>query len=111
MAFGLTMGTERATALQNAIQDELMKRQYSMEPGTYPSRLDRSVMADLSHLIQDPVMAEYITIMVINNKTAGPSHSVSHFSRDKSAHHTSPAQITSELEDREHLLLVSFITY
>ncbi|KAM5530480.1 hypothetical protein V8D89_015864 [Ganoderma adspersum] len=59
MAFGLTMGTERATALQNAIQDELMKRQYSIEP--------------------DPVMAEYITIMVINNKTA--------------------AQITSELED------------
>ncbi|EJF57536.1 hypothetical protein BD309DRAFT_970550 [Dichomitus squalens] len=59
MAFGLTMGTERATALQNAIQDELMKRQYSTEP--------------------DPVMAEYITIMVINNKTA--------------------AQITSELED------------
>lgn len=31
----------------------------------------------------DPVMAEYITIMVINNKA--------------------PAQITSELEDRESL--------
>ena len=27
MAFGLTMGMERATALQNVIQDELMKRQ------------------------------------------------------------------------------------
>lgn len=27
MDFGLTMGTERATALQNVIQDELMKRQ------------------------------------------------------------------------------------
>ncbi|KAI0359628.1 hypothetical protein OH77DRAFT_1472978 [Trametes cingulata] len=59
MAFGLTIGTERATALQNAIQDELMKRGFSPEA--------------------DPVMAEYITIMIINNKT--------------------PAQISSELED------------
>ncbi|KIJ15511.1 hypothetical protein PAXINDRAFT_133532 [Paxillus involutus ATCC 200175] len=59
MPFGLTIGTERATSLQNAIQDELMKRGFS--PDT------------------DPVMAEYITIMIINNKTA--------------------AQITSELED------------
>ncbi|KAF5393213.1 hypothetical protein D9757_000519 [Collybiopsis confluens] len=46
MVFGLTIGTDRATALQ-------------------PDA--------------DPVMAEYITIMIINNKT--------------------PAQITSELED------------
>ncbi|KAJ7502951.1 hypothetical protein B0H11DRAFT_612309 [Mycena galericulata] len=59
MPFGLTIGTERATALQQSIQDELTKRLYSPEP--------------------DPVMAEYITIMIINNKTA--------------------AQITSELED------------
>ncbi|EKM53415.1 uncharacterized protein PHACADRAFT_211115 [Phanerochaete carnosa HHB-10118-sp] len=59
MAFGLTIGTERATALQNAIQDELTKRGYSPDA--------------------DPVMAEYITIMIINNKT--------------------PAQISSELED------------
>ncbi|KAH9942191.1 uncharacterized protein BXZ73DRAFT_74493 [Epithele typhae] len=59
MAFGLTMGTERATALQNAIQEELIKRNYSAEA--------------------DPVMAEYITIMVINNKSS--------------------VQITSELED------------
>ncbi|KAI0628989.1 hypothetical protein C8Q77DRAFT_1144112 [Trametes polyzona] len=59
MAFGLTIGTERATALQNAIQDELMKRGFSPDA--------------------DPVMAEYITIMIINNKT--------------------PAQISSELED------------
>ncbi|KAI0090742.1 hypothetical protein BDY19DRAFT_886920 [Irpex rosettiformis] len=59
MAFGLTIGTERATALQNAVQDELTKRGYSVDA--------------------DPVMAEYITIMIINNKTA--------------------AQISSELED------------
>ncbi|KAG1716488.1 hypothetical protein ID866_692 [Astraeus odoratus] len=59
MAFGLIIGTERAGSLQNAIQDELTKRGYSPDA--------------------DPVMAEYITIMIINNKT--------------------PAQITSELED------------
>ncbi|KAF8270478.1 hypothetical protein EI94DRAFT_1722786 [Lactarius quietus] len=59
MPFGLAISTERAKALENAIQDELIKRRYSAEP--------------------DPVMAEYITIMIINNKT-----------RD---------QISSELED------------
>ncbi|KAJ6624311.1 hypothetical protein B0H10DRAFT_1784731 [Mycena sp. CBHHK59/15] len=59
MPFGLTIGTERATALQQSIQDELSRRGYSPEP--------------------DHVMAEYITIMIINNKTA--------------------SQITSELED------------
>ncbi|KAF8738491.1 hypothetical protein AX14_011326 [Amanita brunnescens Koide BX004] len=59
MAFGLTIGTERAAGLQQSIQDELTKRGYSQDA--------------------DPVMAEYITIMVINNKTA--------------------VQITSELED------------
>ncbi|KAJ3724411.1 hypothetical protein FB446DRAFT_721782 [Lentinula raphanica] len=59
MAFGLIMGTERASALQQAIQDELITRGYSPDA--------------------DPVMAEYITIMIINNKTN--------------------AQITSELED------------
>ncbi|KAH9174919.1 hypothetical protein EDB89DRAFT_2113391 [Lactarius sanguifluus] len=79
MPFGLAISTERAKALevfayfwgairtvhahlslQSAIQDELIKRGYSAEP--------------------DPVMAEYITIMIINNKT-----------RD---------QISSELEDQ-----------
>ncbi|KAJ7928438.1 hypothetical protein B0H13DRAFT_1967246 [Mycena leptocephala] len=50
MPFGLTIGTERATALQQSIQDELTRRNYSAEP--------------------DAVMAEYITIMIINNKTA-----------------------------------------
>ncbi|KAH9485519.1 hypothetical protein JR316_0002427 [Psilocybe cubensis] len=60
MSFGLTIGTERAQALQASIQDELMKRGYSTEP--------------------DPVMAEFITIMVINNKT--------------------PAQVSLELEDK-----------
>ncbi|KAK1234253.1 hypothetical protein PQX77_002560 [Marasmius sp. AFHP31] len=59
MAFGLTIGTERANALQQAIQTELMSRGYSQEP--------------------DSVMAEYITIMIVNNKTS--------------------AQITGELED------------
>ncbi|TFK44894.1 hypothetical protein BDQ12DRAFT_730902 [Crucibulum laeve] len=59
MPFGLTIGTERAAVLQQSIQDELTTRGFSQEP--------------------DPVMAEYITIMVINNKTA--------------------AQITTELED------------
>ncbi|KAN0125600.1 hypothetical protein V8E52_000807 [Russula decolorans] len=59
MPFNLAIGTERAKALESAIQDELIKRGYSAEP--------------------DPVMAEYITIMIINNKT-----------RD---------QISSELED------------
>ncbi|KZT01450.1 uncharacterized protein LAESUDRAFT_745379 [Laetiporus sulphureus 93-53] len=50
MAFGLTIGTPRATALQNSIQDELMRRGYSQDA--------------------DQVMAEYITIMIINNKTS-----------------------------------------
>ncbi|KAI5121448.1 hypothetical protein M0805_009556 [Coniferiporia weirii] len=59
MVFDLTIGTERAQALQNSIQDELLKRGYSPD--------------------SDPVMAEYITIMLINNKTA--------------------EQITTELED------------
>ncbi|KAF5348708.1 hypothetical protein D9758_006776 [Tetrapyrgos nigripes] len=59
MPFGLTIGTDRATALQNSIQDELINRGFSPDA--------------------DPVMAEYITIMIINNKTAD--------------------QITAELED------------
>ncbi|KAF9012508.1 hypothetical protein BDQ17DRAFT_1344035 [Cyathus striatus] len=58
-SFGLTIGTERSAALQQSIQDELTRRGFTQEP--------------------DQVMAEYITIMIINNKTA--------------------AQITSELED------------
>ncbi|KAG1824325.1 uncharacterized protein BJ212DRAFT_1295515, partial [Suillus subaureus] len=59
MPFGLIIGTERASALQKSIQDELTARSFSPDA--------------------DPVMAEYITIMIINNKTA--------------------AQITSELMD------------
>ncbi|KAI0000884.1 hypothetical protein BJV77DRAFT_971391 [Russula vinacea] len=58
MPFGLAIGTERAKALESAIQDELIKRGYSAEP--------------------DPVMAEYITIMIINNKTRGKFLSNSH---------------------------------
>ncbi|KAG2750851.1 hypothetical protein P692DRAFT_20952509 [Suillus brevipes Sb2] len=59
MPFGLIIGTDRASALQKSIQDELTARSFSPDA--------------------DPVMAEYITIMIINNKTA--------------------AQITSELMD------------
>ncbi|TRM69098.1 hypothetical protein BD626DRAFT_472922 [Schizophyllum amplum] len=49
MPFGLTIGTERAAALQTAIQNELTRRGLSAD---------------------DAVMAEYITIMIINNKTS-----------------------------------------
>jgi hypothetical protein len=35
MPFGLTIGTERATALQNSIQDELTKREYSADAGKF----------------------------------------------------------------------------
>ncbi|KAI0042894.1 hypothetical protein FA95DRAFT_1563829 [Auriscalpium vulgare] len=49
MPFGLTIGTERASALQHAIGEELMKRGYSAD--------------------NDEVMAEYIIIMIINNKS------------------------------------------
>ncbi|KAG2153289.1 hypothetical protein DEU56DRAFT_774223 [Suillus clintonianus] len=59
MPFGLIIGTDRASALQKSVQDELTARSFSADA--------------------DPVMAEYITIMIINNKTA--------------------AQITSELLD------------
>ncbi|KAL5504674.1 hypothetical protein ACEPAH_7337 [Sanghuangporus vaninii] len=59
MPFDLTIGTEPAKALQDSIQNELQKRGFSPDA--------------------DPVMAEYITIMLINNKTA--------------------EQITAELED------------
>ncbi|KAL0955763.1 hypothetical protein HGRIS_001978 [Hohenbuehelia grisea] len=59
MPFGLSIGTDRSNALQTSIQEELMKRGYSPDA--------------------DPVMAEYITIMIINNKT--------------------PEQVTNELED------------
>lgn len=33
MPFGLTIGTERAIALQNSIQDELTRREYSADAG------------------------------------------------------------------------------
>ncbi|KXN85283.1 Nuclear polyadenylated RNA-binding protein nab2 [Leucoagaricus sp. SymC.cos] len=75
MPFGLTMGTERANALQQSIQDELTRRGYAPD-------------ADL-------VMAEYITIMVINNKSAGKLNDPFILSL------LTPriAQITAELED------------
>ncbi|KDQ20065.1 hypothetical protein BOTBODRAFT_27486 [Botryobasidium botryosum FD-172 SS1] len=49
MTFDLTMGTPKAQALQTSIQKELAMKGYSTD--------------------DDPVMAEYITIMLINNKT------------------------------------------
>ncbi|TBU50331.1 hypothetical protein BD309DRAFT_1048679 [Dichomitus squalens] len=68
--FGLTMGTERATALQDAVQDELMKQQYSTKPGMGAVYFPVCAKTDLPYLAQDPVVAEHITIMAINNKTA-----------------------------------------
>lgn len=69
MPFGLTIGTDRATALQKSIQDELTKREYSAEAGELLTKyMPPSMTLTISI---DPVMAEYITIMIINNKTAG----------------------------------------
>jgi hypothetical protein len=55
--------------VQKSIQDELTARSFSPDAG------ERSVLftARSSTLTAgtDPVMAEYITIMIINNKTAG----------------------------------------
>ena len=68
MAFGLTMGTERATALQGQIENELVKRGLGTEPGE--CGFTRAFVPK-THPAQDNVMAEYVTIMVINNKTPG----------------------------------------
>ncbi|KAF7297998.1 hypothetical protein HMN09_01020700 [Mycena chlorophos] len=76
MPFGLTIGTDRAGALQQAIQDELTRRNYSAEPGTHCLLTTSSPAYPFA---ADPVMAEYITIMIINDKA--------------------PAQISTELED------------
>ena len=85
MAFGLAIGTERAAALQvgeegseskgvvltrlqTSIQNELTRRGLSAD-GTpaFPSGFGREGLI----LCPDAVMAEYITIMIINNKTSG----------------------------------------
>ncbi|KAL7413548.1 hypothetical protein BDY24DRAFT_388888 [Mrakia frigida] len=50
MAFKITMGSAEAQELQNSIQQELAKFEYAPE--------------------DDPVMAEYITVMLANNKTS-----------------------------------------
>jgi len=87
MPFGLAISTERAKALevyslllrsistvltqfpfQSAIQDELIKRGYSSEPGVFLVTFEFLKTAER---VTDPVMAEYITIMIINNKTRG----------------------------------------
>lgn len=93
MPFGLTIGTERANTLQvrtdshilciffladlalfsqNAIQDELMKRGFSPDAGQSSGATPMHSNTYIGHYT-DPVMAEYITIMIINNKTAGTS--------------------------------------
>lgn len=109
MPFGLTIGTERATALQvpftgsyrrplltyspqQAIQDELTKRGYSPDAGT----LFYDRLCTLSYHSIDLVMAEYITIMVINNKTSGMLSLNASVVLLLNPH---VAQITSELED------------
>jgi nuclear polyadenylated RNA-binding protein NAB2 len=69
MPFGLTIGTERAIALQNSIQDELTRREYSADAGESFSSTKCRLCIEQRTI--DPVMAEYITIMIINNKTAG----------------------------------------
>ncbi|KAH0829171.1 hypothetical protein J3R83DRAFT_2682 [Lanmaoa asiatica] len=69
MPFGLTIGTERANSLQNAIQDELMKRGFSPDAGQFTGTISMHSNAYPGGYT-DPVMAEYITIMIINNKTA-----------------------------------------
>lgn len=92
MPFGLTIGTERAISLQvrfrlsffahfsahlalfsqNAIQDELMKQGFSPDAGQSSGTISMHSNS-YSGGYTDPVMAEYITIMIINNKTAGTS--------------------------------------
>jgi len=89
MPFGLIIGTDRASALQvclgpalllffvelnfffvqKSIQDELTARSFSPDAGERPvlSTARSSTLTPGT----DPVMAEYITIMIINNKTAG----------------------------------------
>jgi hypothetical protein len=87
MPFGLAISTERAktlevfifsphqsksdipTRLQGAIQDELIRRGYSSEPGVFDVTFE--CIETTQHDLTDPVMAEYITIMIINNKTRG----------------------------------------
>ncbi|QRV84108.1 polyadenylated RNA-binding protein NAB2 [Ceratobasidium sp. AG-Ba] len=66
MGSELVMGTPEAGALQSAIQKELVTKGYSDESGTYNAVLD---LRD-ANIYVDMVMAEYITIMLINSKTA-----------------------------------------
>jgi hypothetical protein len=56
------------TFSQNSIQDELTKRGYSPDAGE--SNNPANATPPLNDY-QDPVMAEYITIMIINNKSPG----------------------------------------
>ena len=46
-----------------------MRRGYSPDAGMSPRPCSNKTFSKL--FLSDPVMAEYITIMIINNKTAG----------------------------------------
>lgn len=87
MAFGLAIGTERAALLQVCFSDSFVAAQILMRASAFYSgwasetriqsgrRYGRtSPLSEVFywHLL-DPVMAEYITIMLINNKTSGKS--------------------------------------
>jgi hypothetical protein len=50
---------------------------------------------------QDPVMAEYITIMIINNKSPGKKSAIFRDLLGSTSDDILPAQITTELEDRK----------
>lgn len=63
-------------SLQGAIQEELIKRGYSAEPGLFT--VTHHFLKALISGFLDPVMAEYITIMIINNKTRGMYQPSSH---------------------------------
>jgi hypothetical protein len=57
-------------------------------------------VAASNYSFADPVMAEYITIMIINNKTAGASNTM--LAGNYCSRSLTIAQITSELEDRAY---------
>ena len=54
MAFGLTMGTERATALQSQIESELVNRGLGTEPGMCPVYSKAEKGTDSCALCQTP---------------------------------------------------------
>lgn len=89
---------------QNAVQDELTKRGFSPDAGQSSGTISIPSNAH-TWCYTDPVMAEYITIMIINNKTAGTSMLLlTALVRSVLTLSVTTAQITSELEDCKHYL-------